>query len=256
MHVARLGLTPVKGGRHRTLDAVELAATGPVGDRVFALVDPVARRCLRTIENPALLAASAAWDGRVLSVDLPGGTLVGEPTATGEVLDVDYWGRSTTVEVVDGPWTAAYAALLGREVVMVRAAPGAVVYGAAVTVVTGASLARLGEEVGAPVDAARFRATVQLDGDLPAHAEDGWVGRRLRLGEAQLRVRGVVPRCAVIDLDPRAGGRDLALMRALAAYRPRDGEVAFGVDAEVVVPGIVTTGDPAVVGPEAVPGPP
>lgn len=245
MQVARIGLTPVKGGRHRTLGSVELAEAGPVGDRVFALVDPATDRCLRTIENPSLLRASATWDGRVLSIGLPDGEHVGEPVPTGEVLDVDYWGRTAAVEVVAGPWAAAYSSLLGREVVLGRCAPGDVVYGGAVTLVTSASLARLSEEVGAPVDAARFRATVQLDGDLPAHAEDDWVGRRLRLGGAEVRVRGVVPRCGVIDLDPDSGLRDLGLMRALAAYRLARGEVVFGVDAEVTVPGTVATGDPA-----------
>ena len=108
MQVARIGLTPVKGGRHRTLGSVALAEAGPVGDRVFALVDPATHRCLRTVENPSLLRASATWDGRVLSVELPDGTLVEEPVATGEVLDVDYWGRTAAVEVVHGPWAAAY----------------------------------------------------------------------------------------------------------------------------------------------------
>lgn len=248
MQVSRIGLTPVKGGRHRTLGSVELAAAGPVGDRVFALVDPATGRCLRTVQNLSLLRARATWDGQVLSVELPGGTLEGEPTATGEVLHVDYWGRTAAVEVVAGPWAAGYSSLLGREVVLARCAPGDVVYGGAVTLVTSASLARLSGEVGAPVDAARFRATVQLDGVLPAHAEDEWVGRRLRLGSAEVRVRGVVPRCAVIDLDPDSGERDLALMKALAAYRLAAGEVCFGVDAEVTVPGTVRTGDRAALG--------
>ena len=245
MHVARVGLTPVKGGRHRTLDAVELTGAGPVGDRVFALVDPATRRCLRTIESPALVRASASWDGRVLSVEMPEGRHAGVPVPTGELLDVDYWGRTVRVEVVAGPWAAAYSGLLGREVVLGRAAPGEVVYGGAVTLVTSASLLRLSEEVGAPVDGARFRATFEVAGDeLTAHGEDGWVGRWLRLGNAEVRVRGVVPRCAVIDLDPDLGGPDLGLMKALAAYRMDGGEVGFGVDAEVTVPGVVGTGDP------------
>jgi uncharacterized protein len=238
MEVVRMGLTPVKGGRHRTVGSLDLAASGPVGDRVFALVDPATRRCLRTIENPRLLQARSTWDGRTLSVALPERRFVGEPVATGEVLDADYWGRTARLEVVDGPWAEAYAALLGREVVLARAEPGDVVYGGAVTLVTSASLARLSEQVGAPVDGARFRATVELDGDdLPAHAEDGWIGQQVRIGTAEVRVRGVVPRCAVIDLDPDGGTGDLDLMKALAAYRLRDGEV--------VVPGTVATGDPA-----------
>ncbi len=244
MHVARIGFTPVKGGRHRTHGSVLLAETGPVGDRAFCLLDPTADRCLRTVENPTLLQASASWDGKALAVELPSGTVVGEPVSTGDVRAVDYWGRTARVEVVDGPWAAACSAHLGRDVVLARAAPGDVVYGGPVTIVTSGSLARLAGEVGAPVDGSRFRATLELGSEDP-YAEDGWVGRRLRLGTAEVRVRGLVPRCAVIDLDPATGVRDLGLLKALAGHRRTDGEIAFGVEADVTVPGWVRTGDAA-----------
>lgn len=244
MQVARIGFTPLKGARHQSNGSVRLTPTGPVGDRAFCLVDPVADRCLRTVENPTLLQTRASWDGAVLAVALPGGDAVGEPTPTGETREVDYWGRTAPVQVVEGPWAAAYSAHLRRDVVLAAAAPGHVVYGASVTLVTGASLDRLAEEVGAPVDGARFRATFQLGGDgLHAHEEDDWLGRRLRLGTAEVRVRAIVPRCAVIDLHPDSGVRDLELMKALARYRRLGREVGFGVDAEVTVPGVVRTGD-------------
>ena len=63
MRVSRIGFTPLKGGRHRTHGSVVLAEDGPVGDRVFCLVDPVADRCLRTVENPTLIRTSVTWDG-------------------------------------------------------------------------------------------------------------------------------------------------------------------------------------------------
>jgi uncharacterized protein YcbX len=245
VHVERIGFTPVKGGRHRTQESVTLAVTGPVGDRRFCLVDPAVDRCLRTVENPTLLQTSASWDGEVLSVDVPGGTMTGAPLPTGEVRTVDYWGRVVTVELVEGPWAAAYSTHLGREVVLAGVAPGEVVYGSSVTLVTNASLARLSELVGERVDGARFRATFQVaGGELSPHEEDDWVGRRLRLGTAEVEVRGVVPRCAVIDLDPASGARDLSLMSTLAEYRPGRGEIAFGIDAVVTVPGRVRTADP------------
>lgn len=246
MQVARVGFTPLKGGRHRTHRSVELTSEGPVGDRAFCLVDAATRRCLRTVENPTLLQAAVSWDGHVLSVELPAGRTVGEPEPSGERLEVDYWGREATVQVVSGPWAAAYSAHLGREVVLAAAAPGDVVYGAPVSLVTNASLARLSEEAGAAVDGVRFRATFQLHGeDLTAHAEDAWVGRRLRLGTAEVEVRGVIPRCAVIDLDPASGVRDLALLKTLGSYR-RDTRLGFGVDAVVTVPGQVSAGDEGV----------
>jgi uncharacterized protein len=244
VHIERVGFTPVKGARHRDQGAVELTVQGPVGDRVFCLFDPAADRCLRTVENPALLRTEATWRSGVLSVSLPSGTAEGTPVRTGELRTVDYWGRSAKVEVVDGPWAEAYSQHLGREVLLARAEPGEVVYGGSVTLVTSASLALLGERLGRPAAGARFRATLQVDTrDLPAHVEDDWVGRVLDVGPARLRVLGVVPRCAVIDLDPESGVRDAALMQVLAGYRRGVGEVTFGVDAEVVSAGRVATGD-------------
>ena len=221
-----------------------LDPTGPRGDRAFCLVDPEADRCLRTVENPSLLQTSARWDGSVLSVELPTGTVSGRPVPAGRPRTVDYWGRDAVVRPVRGPWAAAYSAHLGREVVLASAGPGQVVYGASVTLVTSSSLARLAAEVGGSVDETRFRATFGLDtSDLAPFGEDAWAGRRLLLGGAVVQVRGVVPRCAVIDLDPTSGVRDLPLMKALATSHRVGGEVAFGVDARVITPGPVRAGD-------------
>lgn len=244
MHVARIGFTPLKGGRHREHPTVELSATGPVGDRELCLVDPVAARCLRTVENPTLVQMLARREGERLTVELPHCTVAGEPAATGETLTVDYWGRDAVVEVLDGPFADACSQHLGRDVVLARARPGDVVYGGSVTLVTTSSLALLGEKAGVPVGGERFRATFHVDtGDLPAHAEDAWVGREIALGSARVRVRGVVPRCAVIDLDPETGVRDVDVLRTLAGYRRDQGEVIFGVDAEVTEPGRINAGD-------------
>ena len=245
MHVARIGFTPVKGGRHLAHPSVSLASSGPVGDRAFCLVDLSRDRCLRTVENPSLLSLGASWDGTVLSVDFPSGTVSGVPTLSGVSRPVDYWGRAEVVSVVEGPWAAAYSSFLGRPVVFAACPPGAVVYGAPVSLVTSSSLSWLASTAGAPVDGARFRATFEVDtSDLPPFVEEGWVGRRVRLGSAEVLVRSVILRCAVVDLDPASGVADLSLLKALA--RVRDGGIGFGVDAVVTVPGSVTTGDPLV----------
>ena len=239
MRVARLGFTPVKGGRHVTHASVQLAATGPVGDRAFCLVDPVDGHCVRTIDEPTLLRASASWDGTELSVTLPSGTVSGSPTPVGDPITVDYWGRGAAVQPLAGPWSAAYSAFLGRDVVLASALPGDVVYGASVSLISSASLVRLAEVVGSPVDGARFRATVELDvDDLPPFVEETWVGRRIRLGTAEVEVRGPIPRCAVVNLDPATGTPDLRALQSLPKARG-DREVFFGVDAVVTVPGRV-----------------
>jgi uncharacterized protein YcbX len=244
MHVERAGFTALKGTRHESRPAVELSAGGPVGDRVFCLVDPARGRVLRTVENPSLVRAGARWADGVLTVDLPGARAQGEPAPTGEVVKADYWGRLAAVEVVEGPWASAFSDYLGHQVVLGRAArPGEVVYGASVTLLSTASMRLLGEHLGHEVDSARFRSTFLVDSGDDAHVEDTWVGRELRLGGAVVRVRGIVPRCAVVDIDPATGRSDTPVLRTLAGYRRGEREVHFGVDAVVVGPGLVRAGD-------------
>ncbi len=248
MHVSRIGLTPLKGTRHADLPAVDLTDGGPVGDRVFCLVDTARSRVVRTVENPTLMATRASWEAGVLRTVLPDVTVEEVPAPSGEVLKVDYWGRVVALEVVAGPWAAAYSAYLGHDVVLARAPqPGDVVYGAAVSLVTSSSLRRLRDELGADVDQAQLRATftVSTDGlgdDEPAGVEDSWIGRRLRVGDAEVEVRSGLPRCAVVDLDPSTGRHRAPVLRALAGYRRARGEILFGVDAAVTRPGRVEVG--------------
>lgn len=242
MRVTRVGFTPVKGGRHQSYAEIVLAASGPVGDRAFCLVDLTEDRCLRTVENPTLLATLANWDGSVLTAELPTGRVTGTPEPIGEMRTVDYWGRPAAVELVEGPWAAAYSSYLGREVTLAASPPGEVVYGGAVSLIASASIDALSARVGTSVAGARFRATLEVDTEEP-YAEEGWIGRRLTLGTAELRVRGLVPRCAVIDLHPETGRKDLPLLRALAAERQDVVGVPFGIDAEVIEPGVVRPGD-------------
>jgi len=247
--IERIGFTPLKGAQHAEHATVDLTATGPVGDRAFCLVDPDSRRVLRTVENPGLLQSVARWRPPTLCVDLLGATLEGVPEPTGVLFEVDYWGRAASLELVNGPWSAAFSAHLGREVVLARAVPGAVVYGASVTLVTSSSARLIAEKLGTTVDSARFRSTFVINtGELEPHVEDGWTGRLLNLGPAQVKVRGQLPRCVVIDFQPDTGRSDLNVLATLADYRLRNGEILYGVDAVVTRPATVHTGDPVSVG--------
>jgi uncharacterized protein len=254
MRVERIGFTPLKGARHLAHDSVELSATGPTGDRVFCLVDPARGRVLRTVENPSLVRCVARWGTGTLCVDLPdGGRVEEEPRPTGEVLKVDYWGRTAAVERVAGPWGEAFSEHLGYDVVLTRSVEaGEVVYGAPVTLLTSASMRLLSERLGREVDSARFRSTFLIGTDdsevVVPHVEDSWVGREVRLGAATVLVRGTVPRCAVVDVDPDDGVMDAPVLRTIAGYRRGESEVHFGVDAVVVAPGTVHAGDTAGLG--------
>lgn len=247
MHLRDIGVSALKGGRHQPWDQVLLQSDGPVGDRVFAVVDPDGGQVLKTVEHPSLLSCEARWDNGVLSVGIGGRQVAAEPEMSGEYLTLDYWGRASRMEVVNGPWAGEFSRLLGRSVALARSVvAGGVVFGASVTIATTSSLRRLARESGIAVDERRFRSTFTIDtGDAAAHVEDSWAGRELELEGARLLVKGGVPRCAVIDLDPDTGARGTSLLKTLAGYRLDAGEILFGVYAEVIRAGNVTRGDQA-----------
>lgn len=244
--VRRLGFAVLKGTRHLARDAVTLGVDGPVGDRAYCLVDPLSARVLRTVEHPSLTCVEATTgDGGGVRLRWPDGREVdGLLEATDEApLTVDYWGRPATVRLLAGPHTAALAAYLGRPVRLAATAPGAVVWAGAVSVVTTGQLERLsrrilGAGLTAPPDlATRFRATLTLDAE-----HDPAPGTRLRVGAATIEVGRRIDRCAVVDIDPATGLRDVPV---LAHLERRGGLLTFGVDARVVQAGRVEMGDPA-----------
>ena len=253
MQISSIGVSALKGGRHRSRDHVRLEPDGPVGDRVFAVVDLEAGRILRTIEQPSLLGCEARWGNGVLSVEIDGEWITAELQRSGHEVGLDYWGRTARMEVVEGPWASEFSRFLGRRVALARSVvAGTVVYGGPVTIATTGSLRRLADESGSDVDERRFRSTLTIDtGDAAAHVEDAWIGRELEIGTARLRVSSGIPRCAVIDLDPDTGVAGTSLLKTLAGYRLRAGEIEFGVYAEVIRPGIVSGGDLARVLPAA-----
>ncbi|MDN4160004.1 MOSC domain-containing protein [Nocardioides abyssi] len=246
--VVRAGFAPVKGTRHQSYDAVRLDGAGPVGDRAWCVVDVDQRRVLRTVQHPSLVAVSAVPSPDGPALTLPSGaTAPGAASSSGEVLTCDYWGRSVTLDLLDGPHSALLSAHLGKPVRLAAAPRRGVVYAGAVTLVSTGTLRELAARTGLGVDdlAARLRPTFVVGSDEP-HAEDTWVGREVDLGPARVRVTSRVPRCAVVDLDPVTGERGGRVLAALAAYRPRaaTGELLCAVDAEVVVPGTVEVDRP------------
>jgi hypothetical protein len=108
-----------------------------------------------------------------------------------------------------------------------------------------ASLQELAERSGTAevADPRRFRNTLLVDGIAP-HEEDEWIGSEVRAGEVVLRVAERDPRCSMTTLNPRNGRRDMDTLRMILDYRTKqDGNVCFGVYADVARPGTVAIGD-------------
>jgi uncharacterized protein YcbX len=165
---------------------------------------------------------------------------------TDGAVSTGFWGeRVVRGEVVRGPWAEALSAYAGKPLRIVRAEGPPAFDVHPVTLVSDGSLAALAAHAGREsVDGRRFRMLIDLAG-CEAHEEDSWIGRRVRVGEAVLRIPGPVPRCVVTTQDPATGVRDFDTLRTIKGYRGvREGKkLDFGVYGDVEQPGRVRVGD-------------
>jgi hypothetical protein len=115
---------------------------------------------------------------------------------------------------------------------------------AAISVITPATIAFIGQQAGLDLDRRRFRANiaVETESDEP-FVEDTWVGRTLLFGHDDptpaIRVTLRDERCVMVDLDPATAARDARVMKTVV----RLNENTAGVYATVVQCGTIRLGD-------------
>jgi uncharacterized protein len=102
------------------------------------------------------------------------------------------------------------------------------------------TLARLAPD--SDFDVRRFRpnivvATDGVEGEFP---EQGWIGRRLRVGEVELEVTASCPRCVMVTREFADLPQDRQVLRTIV----RDADQNVGVYATVTTPGTIATGAP------------
>jgi hypothetical protein len=253
--VVRISIAPVKALGLVHPEAVELGRNGVAGDRRFWLVDADGR-LVNNRKYGRLLQVRPTWDeaGRRLRLDFPDGSAVSSVVGLGEEVDVELHHDPHPSRRVIGPWEEAISDYAGAPLRLLWSNTGAadrLAHGGGVSLLSRGSLERLQAELGVaePIDGRRFRMLFEIDG-VAAHAEDGWIGDRVGVGDAQIEVAGDVGRCVITTLDPDRGTRDLDTLGALAQYR-REGRtepLPFGVYGTVVVPGRVRVGDPVIAG--------
>lgn len=251
MRVAWIHVAPVKSLAVEERQRVMLGPRGVDDDRRYCLVDAVTGAMVGGKRLPGLVTVRPSVEGPLLTLRLPGGGEVRGEVALGDAVEIGaFWGPAAAREVL-GPWSAALSDLAGLELRLVRLehAGEGVDRGedAAATLLTQASLEALGRSSGVagPVDPRRFRMLFGISG-ADAHAEDGWLERRVRIGEAVVVPLGNVGRCSVTTVGPDTGRADLDTLRALRRYRSdvRSTEpLPFGVYARVAEAGMVAVGD-------------
>jgi uncharacterized protein YcbX len=222
VHVASLHRYPVKSLVGERLEVADIVERGLRGDRLWAVRDPDGKlgsgkssRRFRKMEG--LLDLVASYDDDVPLVRFPDGRVV-----RGDA-DID----------------AALSAHVGRPVTLARESDVSHFDDGPVHLVTTSSLREVAQRLGEPVDPRRFRPNLVVDtGDLAGLVEDGWVGRRLHVGEVVLQVEARMPRCVMVNL-PQVGLGATRVLDAVTELNDAD----LGVLATVVTPGRVRVGD-------------
>ena len=229
--VLELHRWPVKSFAGEPVGALRIDRRGAGGDRAHALLATRGGEDLRLTvrEAPRMLGWRASY-----------------PDAPGEELDPD----DPPLPLVTGPDGRAYRwddpalarALsddLGRTVRLRRDLALMPDLPDSLLVTVEASRRALGDELGADLDLRRFRPNIHVRLDARAFAEQGWEGRRLRVGEAELELLHPCERCVIPTRDPNTHRKWPQLLRRLA----RDHDTMFGINARAAVPATVRVGD-------------
>jgi uncharacterized protein YcbX len=248
--VSGLAITPVKATRLRAVDRVWLDRYGARENRRFFLIDEDDQMVNATHLGALNTVVSTYSDGdRGLSLAFPDGRVLEDDVTLGDEIVTSFYKEPMPARLVLGEWSKAISDHVGKQLRLVEAGEGGAVDRGptgAVTLISRASLARLADQAGRPnVDSRRFRMLIEVDG-IAAHEEDGWVGRRLRLGEVLLRAQGHVGRCVITSRHPETGEIDLHTLRILGGYRRHldtTEPVSFGIYGEIVRPGEIRVGE-------------
>jgi uncharacterized protein YcbX len=200
--VTSISFAPVKGLGLVQLDEVELERTGVRENRRFHLIDDDGRLINgKSAGTLVQVAAATDRDGELLSLRFPDGSVEEGPVTLGDAVETNFYGRPVAGRLVTGGFGEALSQLVGGPLRLVRVdEPGAGSdrgVDGTISVLSRGSLDAIADEAGEEsVDGRRFRMLFEIDGIAP-HGEDAWSGRRVAMGEAVVRVNGLVGRCAV-----------------------------------------------------------
>lgn len=242
MHLAGLGLHPLKSARGVRIETAEAGPTGLRHDRRWMIVDADGRFVSQR-EDPRLgRIVPSIEDGR-LRLRAPGAPELALPLEVrdGPPRAVTVWGDRVEGIGCGDEADAWVAALLGpghRLVAMPDDAvrpvdPGYAEPGDRVSFADGfpylltttASLDELNRRAGTRLAMERFRPNLVIAG-AEAFEEDRW--RRVRVGEVVFRVAKPCARCVITTLDPDTQEAGVEPLRTLAHFRASDGKVLFG----------------------------
>jgi uncharacterized protein YcbX len=251
---------PVKSMLGEELNATFLTERGLVGDRALALIDAETGK-VASAKNPrrwpTLFDFRAAYvtppvaEGPLpaVRITLPDGETLTTDQADAEARLTTAAGRTVRLAhsasgtaTSEGYWPDVDWLPQRDQEFEFPLPPGTFFDGAAVHLVTTATLDRLqGLSPASRFEVPRFRPNLVIESavGVSGFVEDGWTGRTLTFGEAQLRIDGPCPRCIMTTLSQGSLPKDAAILKT--AVQENGGNV--GVFASVVRAGIVRRGD-------------
>lgn len=224
--VASLHRYPVKSLLGERAEVLDVEDRGIVGDRRWGV--RTARGKIGSGKSSRRFAA------------VPGLQLVRATECDGVVLVTFPDGTSCPADTAEA--AERLSAHAGRSLTLVRESTVSHFDDGPISLLGLASVDAVTEERGEPVDPARFRANILIDG-LEAFAEEAWVGRSLSVGATELRIAAVLPRCVMVN----ARTADLPAQRGNLAAIARLNGGHLGIVATVIRGGPVRVGDPLIV---------
>jgi uncharacterized protein YcbX len=245
--VARFNVTPVKSTALHHPDSIDLRREGAVGDRRFLFARSDGTR-LHGISKAPLMPIVSTWsmgDERLTMRFPDGSSTEGSALPVGERIGIKLFDRAVAARAIDPVFTEAVRRIVDDDTLSVFrvAEPEFAGGGHRASIISLASVADVGSRGGdVRLDPRRFRMLIELDG-VEAYAEDGWQGRRLRLGDAVLRLRQRMHRCVMTNLAPDTGENDFDTLGVLAQHRKVGTELLLGVYGDVERPGAIEIGD-------------
>jgi hypothetical protein len=268
MRITELYTYAIKGCHRNAHDVVTVEPWGLAGDRRWMLVDADGIGITQREDARLTRLRARARDGQI-ELAAPGmPTVVIDEPADGpkEFIRVFRSQAPAPARVAESEWSTAF---LGRPARLVwQADPtGRIVGGDAegddpvsfadghpMLLANQASLRALNDWLVEGGDEAvpmtRFRPNLVLGGAGP-WAEDGWVGRRLRIGDVVVRAAGSCARCLVTTIDQDTGEKGSQPLAALGRHRRFAGGLLFAIQLIPDLPpggrGSLRVGDPVTV---------
>jgi uncharacterized protein YcbX len=247
-HVSAIYRYPVKGFTPEQLKAIAVApGKGLANDRIYAVengpsgFDEAAPTTVNKTRYTVLMNMP-----RVAAAQTRLDDVTGVLTASAEGV-ADFSGRLAEAEGREG-FAVWLAGLLGEDAdgpLKVLQTHGEFRFTDSsrgqISIINLASVRDLSERMGVELDPLRFRGNLYIEG-WPAWVENEWVGRRLRVGEAQMDVVKRIQRCLATHVNPTTAERDAEVCTALF---DNYGHVDCGIYMQAATPAQVKVGDPA-----------